>query len=502
MDKPRNESKDRPKVKITPLGAPKAKPVALLFPSHRRLVVLTEHGAKVATGSRDVALALQKLKGHTCYVTGGLTYLKDTTGATSWTCHTWRGRGTRMVHEPSGTSVSSLRGTLESAGGPEECWVALRVLLDWLRAYGVPPGSISAMSWDLWRASLDRPISLGFDPDVGRSALFGGRQGITEPRIYSHMVAADITAAYPFAMASNPYGTDLRSVSPTSVLDPAVPGLARATVWVENDAPFGPLPLRLAPEVIQFPRGIISGTWPWCELYAARRLGFQVDVHEAWAPRVTADLFGAWWWIAAQGRELPGASAILAKAICNSLWGQFAMNGEGKGQTRWADDAGKDSYATTEEGRNLPHRWTAHIAAETTARVRSRMLLEGLYGTNGGAPVHIDTDGIVVRQSNAVPSPNGNAPGHWRIKAAMRRIDIRAPQLYRYTCTDKCGLTHAEWHYVASGVTPGAASAVFARDGRQTKISYRPQMDTVLPTEHVGEPGRTQRWLREAGIGS
>lgn len=486
-------------MRITPLTAHKPHPPALLFAGHRRLVVITDDGLSIYSHVKTITNALRKLKGHTCYVTGGLTSLKDTTGATQWTCHTWRGRGTRMVHEPTGTTVSSLRGTLEDAGGPEECWVALTVVLDWLHDFGVPPGSISAMSWDLWRASLDRPLSLGFDPDIGRSALFGGRQGITEPRVYQHMVAADITAAYPHAMASNPYGTDLRSVSPATVLDPTVPGLASATVWVNNDAPFAPLPLRIGPDVISFQRGIISGTWPWCELYAAQRLGFQVDVKKAWAPRKTADLFGAWWWMAAQGRDLPGSSATLAKALCNALWGQFAMNGEGKGQTRWADDAGKDSYATTEDARNLPHRWTAHIAAETTARVRARMLLEGLYGVNGGPPVHVDTDGIVVRQSNQVPSPSGDAPGHWRIKAAMRRIDVRAPQLYRYQCIDKCGLTHPEWHYVASGVTPGSCAEVFRLGGTKTRISYRSQFDTVLPTEHVGEPEKTARWLALAG---
>lgn len=487
-------------MRITPLAPRRPRPTALLFPSRRRLVILTADGMKEATAARGVTLALSKLKGHTCYVTGGLTTLKDTTGATQWTCHTWRGRGTAMVHEPSGTTVSSLRGTLESAGGPEAAWVALAVVLEWLHGYGVSPGSISAMAWNLWRASLVDPVSIGFDPNVGRAALFGGRQGITEPRVYAHMVSADIQAAYPHAMASQPYGLSLRAVRPTVALDASVSGLADATVWVDHDAPFAPLPVRLAEEVIQFQTGIVKGTWAWCELAAAKDLGFRVDVHAAWAPRATADLFGRWWEIAAAGRALPGAASVLAKAICNSLWGQFAMNGEGKGATRWADDAGKDSYASTEEARNLPHRWMAHIAAETTARVRRRMLVEGLYGTTGGTPVHIDTDGIVMRQSNALPNPAGNGPGHWRIKAAMRRIDVRAPQMYRYTCTDKCGLTHPEWHYVASGVTPGAAAEVFRLDGRPTKISYRSQYDTVLPTGHATDAAGINRWLCEAGV--
>ena len=133
-------------MRITPLAPRRPRPTALLFPSRRRLVILTADGMKEATAARGVTLALSKLKGHTCYVTGGLTTLKDTTGATQWTCHTWRGRGTAMVHEPSGTTVSSLRGTLESAGGPEAAWVALAVVLEWLHGYGVSPGSISAMA--------------------------------------------------------------------------------------------------------------------------------------------------------------------------------------------------------------------------------------------------------------------------------------------------------------------------------------------------------------------
>jgi hypothetical protein len=354
------------------------------------------------------------------------------------------------------------------------------------------------MAWNLWRASLAGPLTLGFDPEVSRAALFGGRQEVREPRIYQNMVATDIRRAYPTAMASNPYGLSLRSVSPTSTLDPTVAGLAHASVFVENDMPFAPLPIRLAPDIIQFQRGPIRGTWAWCELAAARDLGCEVTVHDAWAPRATVDLFGTWWQMVRGIDQLPPGAQNLAKGICNSLWGQFAMTGDQRATIRWVDDRGTQPFEIPEDPRNMPHAWTTHIAAETTARVRTRLLAEGLYNAGIGHPVHVDTDGVIVRATKEDPTDTGNAPGQWRRKAAMRRVDIRAPQLYRWTCGKGCGVSHAKWHYVAAGVDAAAAPAVFDAGMAPTAISYRSLQDTCVPTTHSGDREDIARLIREA----
>ena len=485
---------------ITPLRRYRGRPVALLRAGHRWLSVITEDGIRTAKGSRDVSELLDKLTEYVCYAESGLSTFRYCTPATSWTLNTWRGRETRMRHNASGVEVTSLRGTLD---GSEDPWGDLQRVLGWLRGYGVSPGSLSSMSWSLWRASLPGEISIGFDPDIGRAALYGGRQECSEPRIYQHMVSTDIRAAYPFAMAqTSDYSLSLREVSPETVLDPAVAGLAYATVIVPREMPYAPLPTRIAPQMIQFQWGTVRGTWPWVELHAAELLGAEVRVHRSWAPRRTADLFGSWWPMIEEGRALPGCAGTMAKSISNSLWGQFGMVGDDRAEVRWADPSGKVSYAVDLPERKMPHAWTAHIAAETTARVRSRIVSEALYASQF-SPVHMDTDGIIVRKSSEVPLPAGDGPGEWRVKEQMRKVDLRAPQLYRFTCGRGCGVTHAEWHYVASGLSASQAPEFFRKNGSSTRISFMADFDHCLPPDHSDNIERRQAMIAEAvGLGA
>ena len=474
---------------VEPLRRFTRRPVALLDPGHRQLTVTTEDGIRTASGARDVEELLAGLSGHVCYAGSGLARFRWTTPATSWTLNAWRGRETRIEHVPTGVTVSSLRGTLDGSHDP---YGDLSRVLGWLRGYGVGPGSVSGMAWNLWRASLPGEVAIGFDPEIGRSALYGGRQEAREARTYQAMVSADIRGAYPHAMASaHPYALSLRPVSAETALDPSVSGLAEATVHVDTDMPYAPLPVRIAQHLIQFQWGTVRGVWPWCELAAAQAVGATVIVHRSWAPRRTADLFTSWWPMAEEGRALEGAAGNLAKAISNSLWGQFGMIGDDRTTTLWADPAGKVPSTVDQEARILPHSWTAHVAAETTARVRSRIVTEGLYGSQF-SPVHVDTDGIIIRKSAEVPCPCGDGPGQWRIKERMAKVDIRAPQLYRYTCGRGCGVAHAKWHYVASGLTASQAPEFFRREGhRGTTISYLAQFDQVLSPAHSDDPELT-----------
>jgi hypothetical protein len=81
----------------------------------------------------------------------------------------------------------------------------------------------------------------------------------------------------------------------------------------------------------------------------------------------------------------------------------------------------------------------------------------------------------------------------------MRRVDIRAPQLYRWTCGKGCGVTHRQWHYVAAGVPSGSEAEVFERDGEPvTPIGYRGVFDICLPPCHSADIGQIEAWLREA----
>ena len=445
-------------MKIGPLTKPRHRPVAILIPGRRSLEVITDAGSIHHRGAAKVNLALSQLAGHVCFAMSRLPDMIHTTGALSWRMELWRGRPTRMIHAATGVAVTSLRGTLDYSSEP---FTDLAMVLDWLATYNVPAGSISAMSWALFRASLGTNYTIGFDPEISQMAMFGGRQEAAKPARHENMASFDIRAAYPVAMASRPYALSLHAVHVRSQLDPDSPGLVEATVHVPEEMPWAPLPVRIAPGFIRFQHGTIQGVWPWVELAAAKELGCDVKVTRLWAPRRTADLFASWWPLVAEGRGLPGGAGLLAKAIANSTWGQFGMVGTERSVRQWTSDDGAQAFNVDQPDRAMPHEWTAHVAAETTARIRTRMLLEGLYSTC--RPVYVDTDGIIAPEGSEMPPNSGPAPGQWRVKETMPTVEIRGPQFYRWTCGAACGIEHAEWHYNCAGVPDEDAPAVFAQ---------------------------------------
>ena len=470
-------------MRISPLKAPKSKPYALLYPGNRLLGVDSMEGRQQFTGRRSIEQALEALSGHVLYAHSSLEAFKNTTGALSWSMNTWKGRQTSMVHLPSGAKITSLRQTLVES---EDAFSDLTTALDWLRGYGVPPGSISGMAWNLFRSSLHRDLVIASDPEITRPAFFGGRQQIATPRLYQGMMAADITAAYPVAMASREYALSLEEVSKTTELDPEVSGMALVTVSIPSALPYTPLPVRIDEETIHFPYGTFTGTYSWSELAAAKELGCSIEVHKSYAPAREMDLFGPWWMMAQQGRKLPGAARHLAKAVSNSTWGQFAMGKGTRTEVRWTSDKGDDWYELEGPERNLPHAQMVHIAAETTARVRRRMLLEGLYGPIK-PPIHIDTDGVIISATSPMPKDTGNELGQWRVKTRLDEVDLRAPQLYRYTCSPGCRDEVCGWHYVASGMSPRIAENYFTRNNHiRTSVAYFGSPDRVLPRGYVG----------------
>jgi hypothetical protein len=189
--------------------------------------------------------------------------------------------------------------------------------------------------------------------------------------------------------------------------------------------------------------------------------------------------FSSWWNLILEGRQLPDGGSKIVKAISSSLWGLFGMVGDDRGIVRWADDFGNEPVFIAQERKTLPHAQTAHIAAETAARVRRRMLLEGMSGPY--SPVHVDTDGIIIRKSAPMPADSGDAPGQWRKKESMVKVEIRAPQVYRYRCADGCGVIdgHPDYHYVTAGVRHSEAAELFDRSPK-TKIAIYGR-DMVLP---------------------
>jgi hypothetical protein len=311
---------------------------------------------------------------------------------------------------------------------------------------------------------------MAFDGKVARKAFYGGRQEASSGQAFTDMVTLDIASAYPYEMASRPYAGVMREVSRLTNLDPQRAGLAKAIIKVPTSLKYAPLPVRVDVDMIQWQFGKIEGTYTWAELDAAKQIGCEVEVLRCWAPLTEVEPFGEWWGVVRAGREAvsPGASKLV-KAISNSLWGMFGMTGDDRSVVRWSDNAGNRAEIVGRPERKMPQANTVHIAAETTSRVRRRMLLEGLYGDLNNDSVeaaHVDTDGLIVPAQSLTRLTRrnmGDGPGQWRVKNTMSVLEVNGPQLYRYNCGPRCGVDHNGWHYVAAGVGDKAAEELFKR---------------------------------------
>ena len=476
---------------VTPLRPQKPRPVSLLLPGYKSVVAFTPEGIKRAEGPQRCFNLLSSLQDHVLYVNGSVKPLLYTTGATAWTGDVWRGKATSLHLYGTTVKVTSLRRAFEGMA-PDYSYDALGEVTTALSHQGVKAGSISSMAWALWRSTLTSPVELASRPSLGRAALFGGRQESVQPTKFDvPFTAVDLGRAYPSSMADRPYAGTLREVDKNPPLDPSIAGLAEATVYTPSDLdhPFACLPTRVGPEMIQWQFGETHGTWPWVELCAARDLGCNVTVARCFAPLTTVDLFTNWYQVLNRLSEHVPTGSRLLKSIANSLWGVFALNGDDRGSVTWRDDAGDHPEVVPGQRRKLPHARTAHIAAETTARVRVRLLREALYG-GVGEPVHVDTDGYLVQSSNAVTFPATAGPGEWRRKTEMRVLEVRGPQLYRFLCGTGCGITHPKWHVVASGIPHAQAHEFFEKSEGRIHLPMT-GFDVVLPSgkpldvEHV-----------------
>ena len=209
-----------------------------------------------------------------------------------------------------------------------------------------------------------------------------------------------------------------------------------------------------------------------------------------------AQPFADWFGVLADGRALPGLAGRFLKAVGTALWGMFAMAGDHTATVRWCDDAGQDPMVVDRPTRRLPQAATAHIAAETAARVRTQTLAE-VYAM-GASPIHIDTDGVIVRRSVAKGYPRTAGPGEWRRKTEMTKVEMRAPQLYRYKCASDCCLgTASHWHYVAAGMTNQQAADLFDRVATPSRVSILGR-DVVLPPQKGYEMDKLEPYLHEA----
>ena len=128
-----------------------------------------------------------------------------------------------------------------------------------------------------------------------------------------------------------------------------------------------------------------------------------------------------------------------------------------------------------------------------------RILADALYPGGHPSPVqHLDTDGFIARRGLDV-GDGTDGPGHWRVKVTMRRVEIRAPQIYRYECGRLCCLaSHNPGHYIAAGI-PSDAAADYFRRSRRTLVSTADVVTgehTVPPTD-PNDIEAIEQWIAE-----
>lgn len=449
-------------MKISPLSKPmKPRRVALVVPHLGSLTLYTLEGERLLTGP-EIPRGLEPLKGAHIYCAGPLTRLRFCCDARWWTAHTWRRAASTM--EIAGVSIHPLRGTLDESPDPFE---DLLEFLGWAQDYGVAAASLPTMAANLLRASLSSPIVPHSDPAVTKPAFYGGRQQAA-PGVYKRpTVSYDLAAAYPAAMTSEPYCLALVESRPgRHLFTPGIQGVARATVKIPADLQWSPLPYRVAEEVVIWPHGDVEGTWTLGELALAHGLGCKVEISRAWVGRKPARFLDRWWAMMQEARALPGQAGKLGKIASNLLWGGWAMDGW-RGRWTWPTHTGTTPARCLEETEplKLPHATLRHLAVETTARVRVKLLDEGLL--NYPEALHVDTDGVIV--DAGAPAPTGEG---WRVKRTHDDLDVRAPQVYRYRTGG------GRWTYVAAGMSAEQAAHWWKT----------PAVDGVLSVSIAGAP--------------
>lgn len=411
------------------------------------------------------------------------TSLLIATDARYWSAKTWNGAlmGLKMDGGPKITPFSRV---FKGQASPMEMVETLTHLENILKGYNVKLGSLSSMAWNLWRSTLDRPVTI-YGPNI-RDALYGGRKEALFPGEYKAVNYWDISAAYPNAQAEEDYPLRLKEVSATSDISEGS-GIAYASVNIP-ELPWGPLPVRISELATCYGWGKAEGWWTWRDLRTAKSVGVDVAIIASFAGLKPVNLFGAWWNEMAQYRKLSGFTGKMIKAITSTLWGQFALSQPDTEIVRWTDEWSKHRITVPERPRNVPHRFMVHIAAETTARVREKLWREGL-SLNGS--MYCDTDAVMTGKS---VQPTGN---NWSIKHEMVQVDIRGPQTYRHRCSN-CGIDHPDWHYVVGGIgSPEAAERVFRREHRRHFIPLTGNFDGLaLPAMEIQQAKEVIRWSK------
>lgn len=488
-------------VKYQPLAAQEPRPPAFITRVSGDSLTLQTFGESPRTHRGLVAVSRAILR-HSDYHLVSLVSLHDlcrVADPRAWTLYQFNRTPTRATF--GGVPVFPLTGVTDDP-------MQLIPFYDALAEIGVAAAAWSTVARNMWRRTLLNPAEIHEVPgewgSVGPRAMRRGRRE-TRPGGYSGLARVDLPAAFPTAM-SRPVPTRLVPAR-TGWYDS---GIARARVRAP-DAPWTLLPWGTSES---------EGMWTYDELHAAKRTGHSVYILESWRGSKWENLFGEWFAMVKQFRNLPGSSGVLGKRLSNKLWGIFGMNPRDR-FTRWTFLA--DGTPIMQSVPYRPQGDTTFLSAIIAGRVAATLLEEGLqFGA-----VACDTDCAIV------PLEVASSLDNWVRKEEMARLEIVSQKAYRYKCMqgvrdhssiDGCvacsdnawRYTTGEqveyagerWHYVCEGILPGSWEA---EDGywqewerahtalERAEVGPRGDKGSMVPAG-IPKPGRSGTHASQVGF--
>jgi hypothetical protein len=344
--------------------------------------------------------------------------------------------------------VISLRDVLVNRSRNEQ-YAALIEYVEWVRSVGANIGSIVGMNYSMWRTTLHKPVDSIGGPRLER-LMIGARIEHQKNRgTFYDVNLWDLASAYSSTIGSLqvPRKWEWR----TGPFDWDSDGFVQAEVNVPDCFGWGPLGIksgmsararelcRVPPPTIRFPtNNVVRGLWTADEIRTAESVGCDIVVTGWWEPIGARPVFADWWQLMLEGREKlsPNAQRIL-KWGANTLWGRFAANGQTE---RIFYSEGRQKHERMQR-EVMPK--SAPIAGMIAGKIRARLYVEGIEPF---APFVLSchTDGVFLPKGLEV-SPNGGAPGTWRIKKECDSLTLIDAQTYNYT-------SGGDTYYVMAGV--------------------------------------------------
>lgn len=408
-----------------------------------------------------------------------------------WTIRTWNSRVSSMTYGD--TKVFPLTDSWD------ETVFDYFALLD---SYGVAASSLNTMSLNLWRTTLDKPVSFheecALDEMLGPVVIHTGGRKEARRGTYRNRIEYDMVAAYPNAMA----GAIPSKLAPapeswlrsSDMWNGTLDGLCLARVRIPP-MHWGPLPvvLDLHAELTCYgftrPDQWATVTLPLSELRMAAEYGCDVQPLRCHVGIDTDWTFTDWLRdIVPALRSLPSIAGTIGKLVANRLWSSFAVSPYGvrREHTFSADGTMHTEILPPDSTKQVLRRAaTTYVGALIQSRVRQRLWREGINHFRD--VVYLDTDGLIAKRTDTVP------PG-WRPKTVMRWVDIAGPQAVNYYCND-CHVPpggHTGPHWTVAGAnTVEAKSRLFRIMKDSDNGLVMTNINNVLPSQDVNAYAET-----------